>query len=171
MWGGDLNKKAQLIGVLAFVVILIGVIILAPIVLKIWNAILGGVSNSITPQDAVAGATIDYGQNKLNQFWDTIVLSFLLVNIVLLLISSYYVDVSPFWVILYVVGLATLFLIFPALVQTTEPLYNQTGVFANETANLPKTSYIYDNAGVVLLGVVFISGIIMFGKIYFGGKQ
>lgn len=162
------NKKGQFAGIIMFIGTVIGMIILAPIMLKIIGTILSTTSAAIgnqTVQDAATGnatAALNYGLASFNKFWDIIIVAFFFINVILLIISSFMIDVHPaFWVI-YLFLAFIFFFISPAYTKALDTIW---GSYSDVTGNLPNTSWIYHNFNFIMLGIYFITAIIIFAKI------
>jgi len=164
------NKIGQFGGIIAFIGIVIGMIILAPIMLKVIGTILTSTSAAIgnqTVQDAAtrnATAALNYGAASFNKLWDIILVCFFFINVILLLISSFMIDVHPaFWVI-YLFLAFIFFFISPAYTKSLDAIWGSSS-FSSVTGNLPNTSWIYNNFNFLMLGIYFITAIIIFAKI------
>ena len=90
-----MNKRGQ-IAIISFVGMVIVMLMLAPIVVKIVRSSVGGFSDQITPINAEAGASVDFIETTFLNLWDWVILLGFAFNIILLLISSFFIDdLSP----------------------------------------------------------------------------
>lgn len=169
------NKKGQIdYPIITFVILVFGLMLLAPIVLKIFNNIKTPMSNSLgnmTNGGAVAQANFNKVMDTGIHFWDKVVLSAFILATLLLLISAFLIDTSPFWLILYIFISFMLVLFAGDIVGSLDNIYN-SATFSTETASLSFIGSLRDNFGGILVGIIVITGIIMYGKIaLLGGNR
>lgn len=169
-----LNKRGQIdYPIITFFILIVGLMLLAPIVLKIFNSINTPMANSlsnITNGGEQAKANFSFVMNTAVNFWDKVVLSAFILALLLLLISAFLIDSSPFWLILYIFISFMLILFAPDIVGTLDNIYN-SATFATESASLSFIGSLRNNFGAILVGVMVLTGIIIYGKIALGGKR
>jgi len=86
------------------------------------------------------------------------------------------VDIHPAFLIIYIIALMFLFMFGSTILGALDAVYNPTGVFGsgNVTAGgnaidrMPLVSWILNNFTLVILGIVILSGVIMYAKFKFG---
>lgn len=164
------NKKGQIEGIIALVVFGIFIFILGPVILKVFSSMLGGFSTGLSRVDNVSADAVTFGLNRFTNFWDVALLLGFVANVVVLFISSFLIDIHPAFIILYILGVFFLFVLAPDILNIVQPFQSNTGEFANQTASLAGTNWLYNNFVFVLLGIVFITGIIMFAKFKLAGQ-
>ncbi len=164
------NKKAQVAGIFAFVALCVGIFILAPIFLKIFNSLTGHMATQLQNQSTAAYNAIQYGQQKFNSLWDYAIIIAFLMNMILLLLSSFLIDIHPVFIVLYILSAFFLFILAPTYIQIIDKFWTDPH-FTTEVANMPNTSWLYQNFIWVLLGIYFITGVIMFIKLRMGKQQ
>lgn len=159
------NKKGQF-PIVTFVVIVVGLIIIAPVMLKLFNttkasvgAGLGNVSDSETGVNAF-NKVMDIGIN----FWDKVLIAVFFLNLIILIISSFLIDTHPFWVILYIFVCFLLILFVPNIVDSLDQIYDSPQ-FALETSGLSFMNSLRIYFGEFIVGIFLLTGIIMYGKI------
>ena len=101
------NKKGQLDNpIIAFAVIIIGLLILAPVVLKIMRSVQEPVSASFGNLTGKGGETAQANFNAVIvtgiNFWDKVVVAAFIFAVLLLLVSAFLVDAHPFFIVLYI---------------------------------------------------------------------
>lgn len=171
-----LNKKGQIDHPgITLVIVIFGLLLIAPIVLKIFNTVkapvsagFGNISNGGTVAAQNFNKVMDTGIN----FWDKIIIAAFIIAVILLLISSFLIDTSPFWVVLYVFISFMLILFAPSMVGTLDKIYDSPA-YATEVAQLSFTNALRTHFGEFLVGIFVITGIIIYGKIRFfsGGNN
>lgn len=165
-----INKKGQATSIIIFVLGIIALIIIAPIMLKIFNSTVPKFSDAVASQSPVANQTGQYIYTKTVSLWDSLILLGFVANVLLLLISSFLVDVHPAFFVVYLIS-AILTLIFaPDVLESIKVMWDNPQ-FATQTASLTMTRFIIDNFGVIILGILILSGIIMYAKFKLGGRR
>ena len=81
-----MNKIGQA-SIVTFVVVVIGLLILAPVMLKIFNTTVGEVGDKLNETSTEAGAAMEKVENTFTTFWDYLIVIAFFVNVVMLLIS------------------------------------------------------------------------------------
>ncbi|MDD4761723.1 MAG: hypothetical protein PHZ25_01735 [Candidatus Pacebacteria bacterium] len=142
--------------------------------LKVFNSIQTPLTNSFGnvtgAGGAVASANISGVLTTFTTFWDKIIVACFFLALILLFISAFMIDTSPFWIILYVVINFMLILFAPGIVDSLNSIYGSSD-FALEASQLGFMSWILAHFGEVLVGVMVITGIIIYGKIAFINKR
>lgn len=170
------NKKGQMdFPILTFAIILIGLIILAPIVLKV-------VRSTVTPFSASLGnlstAGGDIGQTNSNyvlgvfvNFWDGVIIFAFLFAVILLFVSAFLIDANPFFVILYILLLFLTVIFAPEILGAVDRIY-EANAFAGEVALLPFIDFIRLNFGLVLTIIGILTMVIIYAKLrYFNRNE
>lgn len=167
-----LNKKGQLADfpILTFVVVVIGLLFLAPILFKMVYDPLDKFGGSIASVSQGANESVTHIKDTWVNFWDYVIILALLANILLLLITSFFIDVHPAFIAVYV--LLGFFMLFfaPQFLDALTELWTNAS-YTTAVTNLPLTEFILDNFGIVLVSVFVLSGIIMYGKIRMGANN
>jgi hypothetical protein len=168
-----MNKKGQLDSpILAFVIIVIGLIILAPIVLKIFTSVQAPVVASLgnATGGAVAQANFNSVMNTAITFWDKVIVFAFFLGIVLLIVSAIFIDTNPLFIILYIMINFMLVLFAPTIVESIGAIYDKPA-FATEVAQLTFMDAVRIHFGEFLVGIIVLTGIIIYGKIAFFRNQ
>jgi len=164
-----MNNKAQLNNpMLAFVGIIVGLLIFAPIMLKIFLSIQTPISNGVVNLTGGTEAAAGWNavMNPLTTMWDKVILFAFITTTLLLFVSAFFVDTHPVWVILYIVSNFILFLFIPGMLDITSSFYD-TALFSTELSYLPFVDSLRSHAVAWILGIMVLAGIIMFGKFSF----
>jgi len=163
-----MNKKAQF-GIITFVGLMFVLLFLAPFVVKIVRSSVGGFSDAITPINAEAGANVDAIEDTFINMWDWVIFLVFTLNVLLLLISSFFIDTHPAFVIVYILTMFFLMTFAPSILDTLEKVYNEEPMTNATTGHdagrlLPTTEFLINNFGNVVLGIIVLSGIVMYAK-------
>lgn len=161
-----MNQRGQIAyGIIAFVVVAIGLFIIAPIVLNVVRSSIGGVAdavNSTHPQASTAGY---YVRDSFTNLWDWVILLAFTINVVILLISAFLIDTHPVFVVLYILTLFFLFMFAPSMIDIVNETWSQPA-FATETGlYLDGTSFLVEHFSTVLFAIAILSGVVLYAKI------
>jgi len=156
------NKKGQS-DVIYFIVAVVALLILAPIMLKVVNTSLGAFSTALNTTSEVASANVDYVHTTFVNFWDWLIAIAFLVNVVLLFVFSFMVDSHPIFAVFYFIS-AIIAMMFSHTVVTPISTIFGMDAFSTEVLALPITDFIVSNFDLLLLGIIILTGIIMYGK-------
>ena len=173
-----MNKQGQALSIVFFFIIVLGVFIVAVLVMSLVNTVLDPFRTQISTISNESGATVGQIQNSFNGVWDWIVVILFGLNLILLFISSFMVDIHPAFLILYIISVLFLFLFGSTILGSLNDLIDPSGIFGtgnvsaggNALGNMPVTSWLLNNFTLVMLGVVILSGVIMYAKFKFGGN-
>jgi len=156
------NRRGQT-DVIYFIVAVIALLILAPIMLKVVNTSLTAFSGAINTTSPDASTNVDFVHTTFLNFWDWLIAIGFLVNVIMLFVFSFMVDSHPIFSLFYFIS-AIIALMFSHTV--TAPISTIFGLdsFADEVLDLPITDFIVTNFDLLLLGIIILTGIIMYGK-------
>lgn len=162
------NKKAQLDNpILTFAVLVIGLVILAPIVMKIFISVQAPVSvalGNVSTGGVTAQSNFDYVMTTAINFWDKVVIGAFFAGVLLLFVSAFFIDTHPAFVVLYIFTNFLIMLFIPSIMQAADNIYDSS-TFVTETAYLTMMDAIRTHFVEILLGVMVITGIIIYAKI------
>lgn len=167
-----MNNKGQILGIIAFIVVIISLVIIAPVLMKIVTTSVSGVSTGLASVDQTnkSSDAVNYIGNTFTNTFDWVVAFFMLFNIIILLVSSFLVDVHPAFIVIYIIAGIFLFIFAPTAMDAVKTIY-QTSEYTSSVANLPVTEWVVNNFGIFLLSVFILSGLIMFGKLRYGSQS
>lgn len=157
------NKKGQLESVFWFFGIVFLLFLLAPIFLKLPTAVLSQLAPIAGNQSAQAGVSVNYINDKVITLWDEMIILLFMGNCLLLFVSAFLVDVHPVFIILYIGGLIVLFVFAMPIWDAVNQMYANANL-SDQVALMPLSQFFVDNFPIVLLGIVIISGVIMYAK-------
>ena len=162
------GKKAQITSMIFFFVIFIGILITSVIMLRLTNEILTPFQAQIGNISATAGATVGAIQDTTTHWWDIAVVGILFINIILLFASAFLVDIHPAFILVYIVGVFFMFVFGNYGLSALDGIWNGMAT-ATELAQSPMQLWLIGNFGIVMLGVVILSGVVMYAKMKFIG--
>lgn len=166
-----MNRKAQLDHpVILFVIIGFGLLLFAPIIMKVFlttSSSVGSALGNVTGSGTLAKGNFDKVINTAVSFWDKVIVFSFIIAIILMFVSAFLIDVHPFWIFLYIFISFMLVLFTPNIISALDGIYGSSQ-FTSEVAQLPFTDSIRNNFMVFLVGIIVITGIIIYGKISFG---
>jgi len=169
------NKKGQMdFPVLTFAIVLIGLILLAPIVLKVVRSTVtpfsSALSNLSTPAGDLASTNVNYVLGVFVNFWDGVLMFAFLLAVILLFISAFLIDANPFFMILYILMLFLTVVFAPEILGAINRIYD-ANEFAQEVALIPFLDFLRLNFGVVITGIGILTMIIIYAKIRYFPKN
>ena len=157
------NKKGQATSMIFFFVLMIGVLITSIIILRMTNEILTPFQNQIGNMSAGAGSAVAGIHNSMTHWWDIAIMLLLGINVLLLFISAFMVDIHPAFILVYIVAVFFMFIFGNYGLSALDGIW--TGMATGtELAQTPMQQWLIGNFGVVMLGIVILSGVIMYGK-------
>lgn len=164
-----MNKKGTLdYPIITVIFILIALLFLAPIMLKIVTEVTTPFANSLNNVSAGSGDVVTSISNTFVTFWDKVIMIAFLINLVLLILSAFLIRTHPFFIVLYI-ALSIFTMIFaPTIIDVVDKLYD-SAQFVGETASLPMLDFLRNYFGIVILGIMIITGIIIYAR--FKGGQ
>ena len=169
------NKKGQIDNpIILFVIIVAGLLIFAPIMLKMFLNINTSFGNSLGnlsgPQGVIAKANFGAVMTPLISFWDKVIVAAFILSVLLLFVSAFLIDAHPFFVILYIFINFILILFIPTIVKAIDHIYDSIN-FAAEVNQLPFLDWLRTNFTIFIVGIMIITGIIIYGKLAFFGRS
>lgn len=164
-----MNKKGQIdYPIITFAIIVIGLLILAPVILKIFRTTQSSFSDSFGNMSSgggeVAQENFNIVMNTAVNFWDKVVIAAFFLAIILLFVSAFFIDANPFFIILYIFMSLMLILFAPNIIEAVDKIYDSSS-FATETAMLSFMDTLRIHYAEFLVGIMIITGIIIYGKV------
>jgi hypothetical protein len=169
-----MSKKAQAESIIIFFVLMVAILIVSIIVLRLTNSIItpfsAQLNNSGNPVMQTASQAVNYAQSKFSSTWDWAIILILLVNLLILFISSFMIDIHPAFVIIYIFAGIFLFIFGNFALGALDAIWGGVGT-AVETAQTPLEQFIINNFQYLMIGIYVVTGIIIYAKIkLFGGQ-
>jgi len=170
-----MNKKGQFeYPLLTFAIIIIGLLIFAPIMLKVFTSFSTPFSNSlgnITGGGEVAQEGFEKVTTTLITFWDKVIIAVFVLSVLTLFVSAFFIDAHPFFIIIYIFLNFMLILFAPNIITAVDHIY-ESSAYATEVGMLTFMDSLRSNFTLYLIGIMIITGIIIYGKLaFFGGNR
>jgi len=163
-----MNKLGQ-IGVVSLVGVVIALLFLAPILLKIVTSTTTQFATALNSTDSNAAETVTTMTNTWVNLWDWVLILVFGLNIILLLLSAFFIDTHPAFVLVYIMVAFFTMAFAPNILDATDKIWNSAYYAADSNLYLPFMDFVRTNFGLIILGVFVLSGIIMYAKFkYFG---
>jgi len=160
-----MNKKGQLDGGIAsFIFIVAGLLVVGVISFYFVNTTLDAITPALANQSAGAGIALNTIHSGFTGIWDIAIALLFILIVVVLIYSSFMIDVHPAFIFVYIITLVILFIITPYISDLINTVYKSTlGVDAD--VYLKMTFFIAQNFGLIVLIIAIVSGIIIYGKL------
>jgi len=162
-----MNIKGQLdFPIVTIIVLIFGLLLIAPIMLKIFHSIQTPISDRLANVSGgnIAAANFNKVMDTASNFWDKVIIAAFMLSMILMVISAFLIDTNPFFIILYIFVSFMLVLFAPSIIGALDGLYSSAD-FTTEVAQLTMTDYLRIHFGEFLVGIFVITGIIIYGKI------
>jgi len=163
-----MNKKGQVLDhpIIFIIFIIIGLLVIAPIMLKVMNEIKTPISAQLG--NVTGGEVAQTNFNSIMttgiNMWDKVVIFAFFLGLILMFVSAFLIDAHPFFIILYIFIAFFTVLFAPNIVDAIGTIYDSPQ-FALESSQLSFMVTLKDNFGAFLVGIIIITGIIIYGKI------
>lgn len=165
------NKKAQVEFSPAIVIaIIIGLLLLAPIMIRIIGTVTGtfftqmneSYPNAVTPaSDAV---------DKVYNFFDYLIIIAMFVNIIVLFISAWFIDTNPAFIILYIMFAFIMIIFLPNMMDAVDAVWvkmdsvGTLDTWGTSSLNLTYTDWIRGHMVMFSLVIIVLTGIVTYAK-------
>lgn len=161
-----MNSKAQF-GMITFIGLIFVMLFLAPIVVKIVRSSVGGFSDGLANVNEDAAGEVDAVEDTFIALWDWVIFLMFGLNVIILLLSSFFIDTHPAFVIVYILTMFFMFAFAPSILDALETSYDALGDAGSghdSGAYLPITEFLINNFGTLMLTIAILSGIVMYAK-------
>jgi hypothetical protein len=164
-----MNRTGQLdVPVITMIIIVVGIIIAAPIVLKIFTSIQAPFSDALKNQTGAGGnnsaTAFNYVMNTGINFWDKLCIFLFFLAFIVMIISSFLIDTNPFWIVLYIIIAFFAVLFIPSVMSAVDAIYTNS-VYLSSGNSLTYVNFLRNNMAKFVVGMFVISGIIIYGKV------
>jgi len=163
------KKKAQVEFSPAIVIaVIIGLIIFAPIMIKIIGTTTGTFFTQMNTSAPTAVAEASGAVDKVYNFFDYLIVIAIFINIIVLFISAWFIDTNPVFIILYIMFAFIFVLFLPNLLDATDRIWDRMELvedpWRDGSMNLTFTDWIRQNLIMTSVVVIALSGIITYAK-------
>ena len=161
-------KKAMIdFPILTLIVLIVMLLVLAPTFMKIFSTTQTQFSDalgSVGESNETAQANFNSVMNTATNFWDAVIIAAFIIGVLLMLLSAFFIDTHPVWIVLYIFIMFMLILFAPDMMEAIDTIY-ESATFSTEVASLPFTDFVRSNFSEILVGFFMLTGIIIYGKI------
>jgi hypothetical protein len=165
-----MNKKGQAESIIIFFGLAIAILVVSVIVLRVANSVITPFQAQIGNMSVTAGTAVNDVHTSFAKWWDYLIIGMFFLNIIILLVSAFMVDIHPAFVIVYIFAIIFMFVFGNYALLTLDSIWNMVGT-STEQAQTPLEQFLINNFQLVMLGVVILSGIVMYSKFkYFSGQ-
>lgn len=159
-----MNKKSQAESIIIFFATIVAIFIVSIILLRFTNEVLTPFTNALAPVNNQSAQAVIAVHNSFTSVWDWVMVLVFLFNIILLFISSFLVDVHPAFIVIYVIAVIFLFIFGNQFLYVLDSLWNNIAT-PTETSQTQIEQFIINNFQIIMLGIVILSGVLMYAKI------
>jgi uncharacterized membrane-anchored protein YitT (DUF2179 family) len=165
-----INKKAQVEFSPAIVIaVIIGLVILAPIMIRIIGTVTGTFFTQMNETAPSAVAEASSAVDKVYNFFDYLIIIAIFINIIVLFISAWFIDTNPVFIILYIMFAFIFVLFLPNLMDAVDRVWEKMedvdqDPWRDGSMNLTFTDWVRQNLIMVSVVVIALSGIITYAK-------
>jgi len=163
-----LKSKRGQSDLLVAIGVILGLLILAPFLVMIVNVPLEKFKDTINSTDvgnAQASANVDSVRGKFLSMIDFVFICAILVNVILLLITAFMVDVHPAFMLIFIMLCFFTMVFVPEILTSVLTVWDKVQGQSEVIGHLPVTYFILNNFRMFMLAVMFISGVVMYAKI------
>lgn len=165
------NKKGQIdFGPAVLVSVIIGLLLFAPIMIRIIGTVTGTFFNTMNDTAPAAVADASSAVDKVYNFFDYLIVIAMFMNIIVLFISAWFIDTNPLFIILYIMFAFVFILFIPNMLDAVDRVWDQTDTLAasdtweGNSLNLTFTDFIRSNMVMFTLIIIVLTGIITYAK-------
>ena len=168
-----MNIKGQFdYPIITFVIVVIGLLIFAPIALKIFGSFSTNFGNSLGNVTGSGNAQANFSKvtTTLITFWDKVIIACFILSVLTLFVSAFFIDAHPFFIIIYILLNFMLILFAPNIITAVDNIYTSAS-YSTEVSSLAFLDSLRTNFTLYLVGIMVITGIIIYGKVAFFGNN
>ena len=165
-----MKKDGQVISIVAFFAITLSVFVVAFLLVSFTNTILSPVGTQLGNMSDTAGTAVTSVSDSFNTWFDVFIIVLFFLNVIILMISAFMVDVHPLFLIVYVMSAFLLMMFGGNMMSSINILWSDTGSFSNAIEHMPLTVWMLDHFTLVILSIIIISGIVMYSKFRYGSS-
>lgn len=165
------NKKGQIdFGVGILIVLILGLIIFAPIMLRIIGTITGTLFSQMNQTYPLAVNQGSVAVDRVVNFFDYLIVIAMFISVIVLFISAWFIDTNPAFIILYIMFSFILFLFLPSMLNAVDSVWfelndmDHLDPWEKTTLDLNYTNFIRENIMVFSLLLIILTGVVIYAK-------
>jgi|TARA_Y100000310_G_scaffold3988_1_gene4897 hypothetical protein len=165
------NKKGQMeYPIIIFIVVIFGLILLSPFILKIFNSFVTPFGSAVGNVTEQAGTNVAHVVTTFVGFWDFVIMIGFLINVILLFITAFLADTNPFFLIIFILFGVFTMIFAPEVLEVLDKIYDSPD-FALETSQVEMVDFLRNYFGLIIVGIYFIVGVILYAKFRWSGQR
>ena len=167
-----INKKGQFdFPIITFAIIGIILIIVLVMGFKILNSFVEPVSNVFGGLNGgqQANQSVMKMKGQAITFLDQGYLLIIIFMIIGVGLTLYFININPVWIFLFIVFSLVTVMVVPNLLSLPETILQRPS-FATENSQLTTVNFIESNFIYIIIGIIVLSGVLLYGKIG-GGRS
>ncbi len=165
------NKRGQLeYPLITFIIVVFALILLSPFILKIFNSFVTPFGSAVGNVTEQAGVNVAHVTTVFVGFWDFVILIAFVINVLLLFITAFLVDTHPIFLIVFILFGVFTMIFAPEVLQVLDKIYDSPQ-FALEVSQIEMVDFLRNYFGLIIVGIYFICGIILYSKFMWGGNN
>lgn len=161
------NKKGQIDNpIIAFAVIIVGLLMFVPLTFTILNETTKGFEKGLTSIDETNKSSEAVSELRTDtlEWLDFLVIGIFFVLVIVMMVSSFLIDINPFFMILYIVSVIGLFVFGGGLMDAVIQIWS-VDTFDEVVSYMPMTQFLISNFFTITLGIVLLTGVVIYAKI------
>ena len=165
------KKKAQVeFSPVIFVAVVVGVLIFAPIMIRVIGTVTGTFFTNMNTSYPEAVAPASDAVDKVYNFFDYLIVIFMFINIIVLFISAWYIDTNPVWIVVYILFAFILVLLLPNMMDAVDTVWDKADSMSaydsweGTSMNLTYTDWIRTHMIAITVAIIALTGIITYAK-------
>lgn len=164
------TKKAQMeYPMITFIIVIFGLILLSPFILKIFNSFVTPFGSAVGNITEEAGTNVSHVVGVFVGFWDFVILIGFLINVILLFVTAFLADTHPFFLVIFILFGVFTMIFAPMVLEVLDKIYDSPQ-FALEVSQMQMVDFLREYFGIIIVGIYFIAGIILYSKFKWGGR-
>jgi hypothetical protein len=165
------RKKANVeFSPIILIAVVIGLLIFAPIMLRIVGIVTGQFFTQMNQTAPSAVAEASTAVDKVYNFFDYLIVIAMFINIIGLFISAWFIDTNPVFIVLYIMFSFIFFLFIPNLLDAVDAVWGKMedasvhDQWGSSSLNLTYTDFIRRNMMMFALIIIMLTGILIYAK-------
>jgi hypothetical protein len=163
------NKKAEVeFSPAIAIAFIIALLIMAPIMIRIIGTVTGTFFSQMNESAPSAVNEADMAVKKIYNFFDYLIIIALLINVIVLFISAWFIDTNPVFIVLYIMFAFIFVLFLPNLLDAVDSVWSRMeSVEDNWHGNampLKFTDFIRQHLIMFSVVIIVLTGIITYAK-------
>lgn len=165
------NKRGNVdFGPVVLIAIIISLFIFAPIMVRIIGTTTGTFFKQMNETAPSAVSEASSAVDKVYNFFDYLIIIVILINIIMLFISAWFIDTNPVFIVLYIIFAFIMILFLPNLMDAVDSVWDKAedmgsyDTWEGSSMNLTFTDWVRRNMTMMSIIIIALTGIITYAK-------